>query len=326
MFADFCETRFAIATSNGTVALHLAFVSLGLKEGDEVIVPDLTFISTANAVRHFGGTPVFVDVNPDTLCIDETKLSAAITSRTKAIVPVHLYGHPAHMTAINRIAEEHGLLVIEDAAEAHGALVHNRKVGGLGHCAAFSFYGNKIVTSGEGGMITTNDPHLNEKARYLRDQAMSETQRYWHTEVAYNYRMTNLQAAIGVAQIEQIETFINRRRSIFQSYRSHLEKNPRLRLNYEAPWARNVYWMVCVQISDCSRKERDRLMDQLRESGIDSRPFFYPCSQMPMYSHASAATPVAAKASSNGINLPSFSELTGPEIEHVCTTLNRLTA
>ncbi|MCC7523897.1 MAG: DegT/DnrJ/EryC1/StrS aminotransferase family protein, partial [Chitinophagaceae bacterium] len=217
-FASFCGTRYGVATSNGTVALHLALVALGIGKGDEVIVPDLSFVATVNTILQAGAVPVFADIDPYNLCMDPRELEKVITSRTKAIMPVHLYGHPADMNAINAIAEKHNLLVIEDAAEAHGASIHGRKVGNWGVCGSFSFYGNKNITTGEGGMITTNDEALYNRLRHLRDHAMSKEKRYWHTECGYNYRMTNLQAALGCAQLERIDALMERKRQIFKIY------------------------------------------------------------------------------------------------------------
>ena len=221
-FAEFVGTNYALTASNGTTGLHLALVAAGIKAGDEVVVPDLTFIATANAVVHAGAKPVFADIDAETLCIDPQAAARVITPRTRAIIPVHLYGHPADMDAINAIADAHGLLVIEDAAEAHGATYKGQRVGGLGKCGVFSFYGNKVITSGEGGMITTNDEALYQTAKRLRDHAMSPTRRYWHEEIGYNYRITNLQAALGLAQLERIEDFIQRRREIMDWYRAGL--------------------------------------------------------------------------------------------------------
>ena len=314
-FADFCGTRFAVSASNGTTALHLALLAVGIEKGDEVIVPDLTFIATANAVAYIGAVAVTVDIDAETLCISPAAIEKAITARTRAIVPVHLYGHPADMDAINAIASRHGLVVVEDAAEAHGAEYRGRRVGSLGRCAMFSFYGNKVITSGEGGMITTDDEAVYLKAKRLRDHAMSPAKRYWHEEVGYNYRMTNLQAALGVAQLERIDEFAARRSEIMGWYRDVLGDRPGLRLNRAEPWARNAHWMVCLEVDGMSEAERERLMLGLRERGVDSRPYFYPVSDMPMY--PAADTPVAHRLSACGINLPSFVDLSRDQVRHI---------
>lgn len=315
-FAEFVGTRYALTTSNGTTGLHLALVAAGIKAGDEVIVPDLTFIATANAVVYTGAKPILVDIDAETLCIDPQAVARAITPRTRAVIPVHLYGHPADMDAINAIADAHGLLVIEDAAEAHGAAYKGRRVGGLGKCGVFSFYGNKVITSGEGGMITTNDEALYQAAKRLRDHAMSPTRRYWHEEIGYNYRMTNLQAALGVAQLERTEDFIRRRREIMDWYRADLGRDKRLRLNRQAAWADSAYWMYCLEIDGMTDVSRQRFMKELRERGVDTRPYFYPISDMPI--HPRADTPVAHRLSQVGINLPSFVDLTLEDVAFIC--------
>jgi perosamine synthetase len=318
-FAAFCGTRYALTASNGTTALHLALLACGIRPGDEVIVPDLSFIATANAVVYAGATPVMVDIDADTLCISVAAIERAITPRTRAIMPVHLYGHPADMDAINALAARHGLQVIEDAAEAHGAEYRGRRTGSLGRCGVFSFYGNKIITSGEGGMITTDDEAVWQTARRLRDHAMSPQRRYWHEEVGYNYRMTNLQAALGVAQLERIDSFMAHRRRIVDWYQEGLAGLPGVRLNRTAAWAKNAYWMVCVEIDALDETSRQALMAALRERGVDSRPYFYPMSDMPMYTRAD--TPVTHRVSQIGLNLPSYTDLTREEVDIVCKQL-----
>lgn len=273
-FAEFVGTKYALTTSNGTTALHLALVSVGIKKGDEVIIPDLTFVATANAVTYTGAKPVMVDVEQDTWCIDLKCFKKAIRKKTKAIIPVHLYGHPANMDKINKIACEHGLYVIEDAAEAHGAEYKGKMVGSLSDCGVFSFYGNKVITTGEGGMITTDNEELYEKAKYLRDHAMSKEKRYWHTEIGYNYRITNLQAALGLAQLERIEELILKKRQIFKWYKELLQDIEGIRLNPEKKGVKNVFWMVCLVLDKDFKIGRDELIKKLKEKGIDTRPFF----------------------------------------------------
>ena len=224
-FAEYCGTDFALTVSSGTTALHLALLAMGIGDGDEVIVPDFTFVATANAVRYTGANVVTVDIDQETLCLAPEAVRAVITQKTKAIIPVHVFGHPANMPELIKIADEHGVRVIEDAAEAHGAEVNSKRVGSLGDCGVFSFYGNKIMTSGEGGMITTDNKELYEKMKYLRDHAMSKDKRYWHTEIGYNYRMTNLQAALGVAQLERIDEIIEKKIDIFNWYKKELKFN-----------------------------------------------------------------------------------------------------
>jgi perosamine synthetase len=315
-FAVYCGTRFALTTSNGTTGLHLALVAAGIKAGDEVIVPDLSFIATANAVAYCGAKPVMVDIDAHSLTICPQAVERAITPRTRAIVPVHLYGHPSDMDKVNGIARRHGLVVVEDAAEAHGAAYRGRRVGSLGLCGVFSFYGNKIITSGEGGMITTDDEALYTTARRLRDHAMSPSRRYWHDETGFNYRMTNMQAALGVAQLERIDDFIAARRQLMGWYRERLSINSRLRLNRSAGWAETVQWMVCVEVEGMQDAQRKALMQDLRERGIDSRPYFYPMSDMPMFD--AADTPVAHRLAQSGLNLPFYVGLSETQVDFVC--------
>lgn len=309
-FAEFCGTKFAVSVSNGTVGIHLALKVLNIGEGDEVIVPDLTFIATANTVVTAGAKPVFVDVCRNTYCIDPDQLEKSITPKTKAIIPVHLYGHPANMKAIQRIADKHGLIVIEDAAEAHGASIDGVRVGAFGTFGVFSFYGNKIITSGEGGMLTTNDAELYQRAKFLRDHAMSKEKRYWHTETGFNYRMTNLQAALGLAQLEQVNSFIEERDRILSLYRDHL-KGSGVELN-PAVSCRPVNWMVCVVLEEFDRSRRDKIISRLKENGVDARPFFFPMSMMPMFEQVN--NPVSYKLSECGLNLPTFVGITNDEI------------
>lgn len=321
-FAKFCNTKYALTTSNGTTALHLILVSLGIKEGDEVIVPDLTFISTANAVNYTGAKVVLVDVEADTLCISPEAIKKAITPKTKAIIPVHLYGHPSDMEAINEIAKEHNLFVIEDAAEAHGAEINGKRVGSMSKAAIFSFYGNKIMTSGEGGMITTDDEELYKKMAYLRDHGMSKERRYWHTEVGFNYRMTNLQAALGVAQLDRIDELLDKKREIYEWYKEGLKDVPSIKLNTQRDGYKNVFWMICVEFDGYDDTQRDEFMKKLKEKGIDSRPYFYPISDMPIYGQAD--TPITHQVYKKGINVPSYFDITKSDVDRVCKIIKEI--
>jgi len=320
-FAKFVGTKYALTVANGTVALHLSLVSLGIKEDDEVIVPDLTFIATANAVKYTGAIPVFADIDKETWCISLDDIRTKITPKTKAIIPVHLYGHPADMDPILKIAKEYNLYVIEDCAEAHGAEYKDKKVGSIGHCGVFSFYGNKIITTGEGGMITTNDDKIYERAKYLRDHAMSKEKRYWHTEIGYNYRLTNIQAALGLAQLERINEIINKKRQIFEWYKEGLKDLEDIKLNPEKEWAKNVFWMVCLVYEKFDEEKRNDFMKKLKEKGIDTRPFFYPCSMMPIYKKNGLINPVSYEIYKKGINLPSSYNLTFDDISYICETI-----
>jgi perosamine synthetase len=316
-FSAFCESKYGVATSNGTTALHLALVALGIGPGDEVLVPDMTFIATANAVAYTGATPVLVDSEPVTWTMDPVDMARRITPRTKAVIPVHLYGHPCDMDVIMADARRHNLVVIEDAAEAHGALYHGRRVGGLADVGCFSFYANKIITTGEGGMITTNNKEWADKCISLRDHGMSKTRRYYHPVVGFNYRMTNLQAAVGVAQMERIADLIERKRGIAALYNQRLGGVRGLTLPPEEAWARNVYWMYSVLIDEKAFGcDAAALMAYLREKQIDSRPFFVPMHENPPYAR-SGGYPVSTRLGRQGINLPSAPSLDASDIARI---------
>ncbi len=322
-FAQFCGTRFAICVSNGTVAIQLALTAHGIGEGDEVIMPNLSFIATANATLHCGATPVFAEIDPFNLCIDPAKIESLITPKTKAIMPVHLYGHPADMKAITELANKHGLWVIEDAAEAHGATVNGKRVGSWGHCGTFSFYGNKNLTTGEGGMITTDDEDFFNKCKYLRDHAMSKEKRYWHTAPGFNFRMTNIQAAIGCAQLERVDEIMEKRQLIFQWYKKHLGNINGITINKTNEWATNAYWLICLEKADWNFESREKFMIELKKRGVDSRPYFYPMSQMP-YINEKVNTPEAEKVSEKGINLPTYFDLQEEQVIFICSVINQL--
>lgn len=321
-FARYCDTEFALTVSNGTTGLHLALAALGLGPGDEVIIPDLTFVATANAVAYTGAKPVLADIDPDTLCLDPASVKSAITPRTKVVIPVHLYGHPADMDALNDIADGHGLAVVEDAAEAHGAEYKGRRVGGLGKCAVFSFYGNKVITTGEGGMLTTNDHGLYQRAKRLRDHAMSPQRRYFHEERGFNYRITNLQAALGVAQLERIDEFLDRRAEIMSWYDLKIAATDCVRLNRVKNWAKSAFWMICLEVDWFDEASRNAFMHALKARGIDSRPYFCTMSSLPMYRQR--PLPVAARKSQIGLNLPSYYELSKAEVQRIGCEVNAL--
>lgn len=323
-FAAFCGVKHGIAVSNGTVALHLALAALGIGDGDEVIVPTLTFIATANAVHYTNAKVVFADCEPETWNISPKDIERKITPRTKAIIPVHLYGHPADMDPILAIAQKYNLFVIEDAAEAHGALYKGKRVGSLGKMGTFSFYGNKIITTGEGGLITTDDDELDRHLRFLRDHAMSTDKRYWHTEVGFNYRMTNLQAALGVAQMERVEEFIERKRQIAKRYMAGLSGLSNITLPPEASWAKNVYWMFSILLNPQFPLSRDEFITKLKTAGVDNRPFFYPIHEMPPYAGTKEVFPIAEDLSKRGLNLPSAVTLTENEIDTICEIIRDL--
>lgn len=325
-FADYIGVEHAISVCNGTVALHVALLALGVKPGDEVIVPTLTYIATANSVSYCGARPVFVDSELNCWNIDPAKIEEKISSRTKGIIVVHLFGHPVDMEPIQEIATRHGLFILEDAAEAHGAEYKGKKVGSLGTAATFSFYGNKIITAGEGGMIVTNDDRLASKMRQIKGQGQDFHQRYWFPIIGYNYRMTNIQAALGLAQLEKIDWHIERRREVAHWYQERMDNLEGVKYQPELPWAKNVYWMNSLVLAEHHRIDRDSLMRELAIRGIETRPFFYPMHVLPPYRSLDALPqfPVADRLSKMGLNLPSSAKLTEAEVDFIIRNIEEL--
>jgi perosamine synthetase len=324
-FASYCGVKYGVATASGTSALHLALACLDIGPGDEVIVPTLSFIGTANPVTYVGATPVFVDSNIETWNVDPKAVERVITRNTRAIIVVHLYGHPAQMDEILAIAKRHGIYVIEDACEAHGAEYRGNKVGSLGTFGCFSFFGNKIITTGEGGMLVTDQFPLVERARMLRDHGMSGRKKYWHSHIGFNYRMTNLQAALGVAQMERIDHVIERKRRIARLYNSLLKELPGITLPPEAPWARPVYWLYTILIGKKIKIPRNRVIKELAHRGIETRPVFYSINSLPPYRNGRHERfPVAEKISTQGLSLPSSPLLNADSIERVCDVIKKL--
>ncbi len=321
-FAQFCEVKYGVAVSNGTMALHLALKALGIGANDEIIVPTLTFIATANAVTYVGAKPVFVDSNPEYWCIDPGEIEQAVNEKTKAIIPVHLYGHPCDMDPIIDIAKRHNLYIVEDAAEAHGAEYKGRKVGSFGDISCFSFYANKIITTGEGGMCLTNNEHLTEKMRLLRDHGANPHKRYWFDVIGFNFRMTNLQAAIGVAQMEKLASFIERKREIAATYNSLLGNVRGLVLPTEMPWAKNVYWMYSLLIENGFELDKDSLIRRLGKAGVETRPLFYPVHLMPPY-NSGTNFPIAEELSRKGLSLPSGVTLKSSDIRQIANMFKK---
>jgi len=322
-FAKFCGVRHAVSCSNGTTALHLGLMALGVGAGDEVIVPTLTFIATANAVTYCGARPIFVDSEPNTWNIDPALIEAKITPRTKGIIVVHLFGHPVDMDPVLAIARRHGLFVLEDAAQAHGAEYDGRRVGSLGDIATFSFYGNKIIYTGEGGMVVTNDDHMAAKMRLLKNHGMDPNRRYWHPVIGYNYRMTNVAAAIGVAQLEKVEWQLRRRREVREWYAKYLQDVPGLEWQREQTPAKHVWWMFSVLLADQWPVTRDEVLTRLEECGIEARPVVYPLHSLPPYcdSCPGETFPVAERIARRGINLPTWAGLTQEDVCCVCDSL-----
>lgn len=319
LFSEFHHNYPALAVSNGTVALHLALVALGIGESDEVIVPDLTFAASANAVIYTGATPVLVDIDPDSWNIDVDKVEVLITPKTKAIMPVHLYGNPCNMDAIMALAKRYNLFIIEDCAEALGSYYKGQPVGIFGDAATFSFYGNKTITTGEGGMIVFKDKAVAERAAMLRDHGMKKTRRYWHEEVGYNYRLTNLQAAIGVAQFERLEDFVSAKRRIAKAYNEVLSVSNYFQLPTEDLNSVNSYWLYTCLIKPSAPFDRDELMNYLNTMGVETRPVFYPLHIMPPYTEFGRVENLGCSRhiSQCGISLPSSVNLTEVEVVYI---------
>jgi perosamine synthetase len=318
-FASAVGCRFGVSCSSGTAALHLALAALGLGPGDEVIVPAFTMIATANAVAYTGASPVLADADPATWNVDVASVEARISDRTKAIVVVHTYGHPADMGPLRELASRRGLALVEDAAEAHGAAWRGRPVGSLGDAAAFSFYGNKVLSTGEGGMVTTNDAEVARVVRRLRDHAFSEDRHFWHTYLGFNYRMTNLQAAVGLAQCERLAALVDGRRRNARLYAERLAAIPGLTLPREAAGVTNVFWMYGVLVGEELGLTRDALREALAREGIETRTFFVPLHFQPIYFRRFRGErfPVAEQLGTRGLYLPSGPSLTEPEIDAV---------
>ena len=323
-FADYIGCTHGAAVHTGTAALHLALLAIGIGPGDEVIIPTLTFAATANAVLYTGATPVFVDSERETWNIDPDLIENKITKKTRAIIPVHLYGHPCDMDKITEISQKYNLTIIEDAAEAHGAEYKGQRVGSMGTISCFSFFGNKIITTGEGGMCLCHDQDLIEKIAKLRDHGMVKNKRYWHDEIGFNYRMTNLQAAVGVAQLEKLDWFVNRKKENATLYNSCLSGQEKLTLPPNKSWAKNVFWLYTVLLKK-GTKNRDQLIRSLKDKGIESRPVFYPLHEMEPYKEFSNNDefPVATQIAYSGLSLPSAPTLKEDQIRYICTILEK---
>jgi perosamine synthetase len=320
-WAGYCGAASGVAVSNGTTALQIAMKALGLEPGSEVIIPSYTIISCATAVLEAGCVPVLVDSDPDTWCMDIEQVAAAITPRTRAIMPVHMFGHPVDMRQIMRLAEKHDLRIVEDAAEAHGAEVEGRRVGSFGEMACFSFYANKIITTGEGGMVLASQEIYEARLRSLRNLAFRADRRFYHTEIGYNYRLTNMQAAIGVAQVDRIDEHISKKRSMAEAYRVRLSDLPQIALPVEREWAKNVYWMYCLILADDVPFDAAEFARRLRAKGIDTRPLFLGMHEQPVLQarglFEGASYPVAERLARRGLYVPSGLTLTEEQIDRV---------
>ncbi|MFT6699548.1 MAG: perosamine synthetase [Porticoccaceae bacterium] len=321
-FASYVGVKHATTVSNGTVAIHLALLALGIGEGDEVIVPTLTYISSVNTIVYTGAKPVFVDSLQETWQIDPSDVIRKITPKTKAIMAVHLYGHPCDMDALVAICKEHNLFLVEDCAEAIGTLYKGKHVGTFGDVSTFSFFGNKTITTGEGGMVITNDETLHDRAVHFKGQGLAKHRQYWHDVIGYNYRMTNICAAIGLAQLEQVENVLIEKKRVADTYRKCLENTSVTFHNQIGDDINHSYWMCSILVKDA--KERDVVRDHLDKEGIETRPLFYPIHTMPMYSAQYQRHPVAENLGWRGLNLPSYPGLKTEEIEFICQKLKEV--
>lgn len=321
-FAERCGVKYAVSCTSGTAALHLALATLGIKKDDEVIIPTFTMIATANAVTYLGARPVLVDSEPATWNMDPDKIKEKITPRTKAIIAVHTYGHPAEMDKILEIARRYNLYVVEDAAEAHGAEYKGEKIGSIGDVASFSFYANKIITTGEGGMLTTNNKEIAKIARILKNHAFSEERHFWHKYLGYNYRLTNLQAAIGLAQLERFNELLEARIRNAKYYNTLLNCVKGITLPHQKKDIKNVYWMYSILIEDDFGVTRDNLRRYLAQRGIETRTFFIPIHLQPIYFKMyNEKFPISEELCRKGMYLPSAATLTKKEIEFIVESI-----
>lgn len=334
-FSSYLGLKYGVAICNGTAALETALYGIGVKKDDEVIMPSFTIISCAIAAIRLGAKPVLVDIEPETWTLDVSQIESKITDKTKAIMPVHIYGHPVDMDPVFELAARYNLKIVEDAAEVHGAEYLSKakgnkwlKCGSMGDVAAFSFYANKIITTGEGGMVVTDDPVIAERAASYRNLCFKPEKRFYHTELGYNFRMSNLQAAIGVAQLERIEELISIKRTLGKYYRQRLSSIPSVRFQVEKPYARSVYWMYSIELDEASGIDAETMMAKLNEKGIDSRPFFMGLHAQPVLQEMglfkNEKYPHTERAYKQGLYLPSGLALTEPQIDIVCNAIDEI--
>jgi perosamine synthetase len=330
-FAAYIGVRYAVALPSCTSAIHLSLAALGVGPGDEVIVPDATWIASAAPITYVGATPVFADIDPLTWCLSAESFEACITPKTKAVIPVDLYGNMPDMDAIRDVAQRHKIAIIEDAAEAHGSEYKGRKAGSFGATGVFSFHGSKTLTTGEGGMLVTDDETLYRQILVLRDHGRKPGDKmFWNTEVAFKYKMSSLQAALGLAQLERIDELVDRKRQIFSWYQELLANVDGVTLNYEAPGTKNSYWMVTVVLDEEFGITKEQMIEQLSAYGIDTRPFFHPLSSIPAYADLEEAQAAqlqnrnSYKLCPYGVNLPSAMNLELEQVQHTCNALKRI--
>lgn len=334
-WADYCGRKHGVAVANGTVALDLAVATLGLDKGSEVILPSFTIISCITALLNHDLVPVLVDCDPQTWCMDVEQVSARITARTRAIMPVHIYGHPVDMDPLLQLASRHGLKIIEDAAEVHGARYRTRssgreiwrRCGSFGDISCFSFYANKIVTTGEGGMVLTDDDRLADRARSMRNLCFGRT-RFLHHDLGYNYRMTNMQAALGAAQLQRIDRILERKAWLGRAYAKGLSGLDALQLPIERPWARNVWWMYGVVLSDAVTMEAPEFAHELKKRGVETRPFFIGMHEQPALQarglFKGERYPVTERIARRGLYLPSGLTLSSDQMDAVCAAVREV--
>ncbi len=318
LFSEYLGTKYSIPTCNGTAAIHLALLAYGIGSSDEVICPAFTFAATANAVFHAGAKPVLVDIEEDSLALDPSLVEKAITKKTKAIIVAHLYGMPANVIRLKKICKKHKIILIEDAAESLGATCEKKYVGSIGDIGCFSFYGNKNVTTGEGGMVVTNSRKIAEKVRYYASHAMKQSKRYWHNEVGYNYRMTSLQAAIGVAQMERVDEILKKKVHISETYDSLLKNVPNIRVMKNPEYGKYVCWLYTVFVPNVHM--RNAMMVYMDKKGIETRKTFYPLSDMPPYKTLEKF-PISKQMARTGISFPSSPLLSEEDIEYVANAI-----
>lgn len=321
-FAKYIGVKYARSTSGGTGALWLGLAALGVGEGDEVIIPEITYFACSDVVMLLGAKPVFVDILKDTWCIDPEKLEKAITKKTKAIMPVHIYGNPAEMNEVMKIAKKHHLYVVEDACPAVGTLYKRKKPGSFGEVGAFSFQGAKIMVSGFGGMIVTNNEGLYKKILYLNNHGEDIEKKFWQTSVGYTFEMSNIACALGLAQLERIESFVAKKRKIFDWYHRRLGDIDGISMNFERPGTRSNKWMTSIILDKDFGVTRDDFRNRLKKEGIDTRPFFYPISMFPMYDKQD--TPVAHHVGLNGVNLPSGLNLKEKQTDFISKKIRKI--
>jgi perosamine synthetase len=327
-WSSYCGTKYGVAVSSGTAALQISVASLKFERGSEIIIPSWTIISCAIAVLEAGCVPVLVDCDPETWCMNLDQVESKVSPKTRAVMPVHMFGHPVDMRRLATVAKKHDLFIIEDAAEAHGAEVSGCRVGGLGDLGCFSFYANKIVTTGEGGMVVTNNLELADKLRSLRNLCFRSDRRFFHTEIGHNYRLTNLQAAIGVAQIDRIDAHIEKKRWIAACYRERLKSLNQIALPVEREWAKNVYWMFGLVLHSEVSFDAAEFARRLRERGVDTRPFFLGMHEQPVFRAMGLFErepyPVSEILARRGLYIPSGLTLTESQIDRVCDAIKQI--